>query len=178
MQTNTSFHVLKDNYLGMAKDNISSSIAAGPLMCWDMFMDSYHRKMELADDLASLKKLSKKMEWQSRFDFEEALFRKGNTILVTDAALKIVYASSSILLMNGYTPAEVIGLKPSYFQGPDTSEETKSIVRTAVVKQIPFEQTLVNYTKDGLPYNCHITGFALFNAAHKLVNYIAFEKLA
>ena len=156
----------------------SLNSTAGPLMCWDIFMEGYYRKMELSDDLTSLKKLSKDMGWIGKMDFSDALFKYGNTIIVTDNALKIVYASSAITSMNGYTPREVIGFSPNMFQGPDTAPEFKMHVREAVIKQLPFEQTVTNYRKNGEPYICHIKGFAMFNAANKLMNYIAFEKLA
>jgi hypothetical protein len=42
--------------------------------------------------------------------------------------------------------------------------------------QQPFEQTVVNYNKNGEIYICLIKGFPVFNIKGKLSHFIAFER--
>jgi len=150
----------------------------GPLLSWDIFMDGYSNMLQLAEDRKALIKLAGEKKWKHSFNFREQLFTLRKTVLVTDANQQIIYASSGIFDMNGYRPEEVIGKKPSIFQGEYTSPHWRAQIRISVEKQQPFEATLINYTKKGEVYNCHIKGYPVFNALHQLVNFIAFEKKA
>ena len=131
--------------------------------------------MDLAEDRAALLKLAELKNWKHSFDFENALFRLNNTIIVTDPSILIVFASSNMPAMNGYQPSEVIGKKPSMFQGAASSGETKTRIREAIHSQIPFEATIANYRKNKQVYDCLIKGFPVFDKSKNLVNFIAFE---
>ncbi len=133
--------------------------------------------MDLAADTHALNKLSIQQKWQHDFDFTTHLFLMKETIIVTDSLLHIVYASSSMYFMNGYTFSEVSGFKPSIFQGEGTSLETKLAFRSALSKKLPFETTILNYRKTGEAYDCHIKSFPLYNQSNRLVNFIAFENI-
>jgi PAS domain S-box-containing protein len=50
--------------------------------------------------------------------------------------------------MNGYVEEEVIGRSPKMFQGHSSNVLTSSKIRKAIQSQ-PFEQTVVNYNKNG-----------------------------
>lgn len=158
------------------QDNPSAS--AAPLMCWDIFMEGYQRLMQLGEDLQTLQKLAKSRKWKHSFNFEAELAQQGNTLLVTDTNIHIVWATSNMIAMNGYTLEEVKGKSPRIFQGAATLPETRHIIRQAIAQQIPFEATLVNYSKNGEPYDCHVKGFPMFNTQQELVNFIAFERRA
>ena len=147
-----------------------------PLLCWDLFLESYYQKLELAEDKRMLDQLGLKQNWKFDFDIEKQLFRLGKTIVVTRPTLEIVYASSNMYFMNGYHPKEVLGKKPSIFQGDETSEESKKIIRMAVEQRQPFEVMVVNYRKNGETYDCHIQGYPVFNRSRELANFIAFER--
>ena len=162
--------------MGM-EDDLSPGSRA-PLLCWDLFLEGYYRKMELADDKNILNKFAAKQKWKHQFDFDEQLFRFDNTIIVTDPGLHIVYASSNMYAMNGYHPKEVFGKKPSIFQGPETSSSTREIIRKAITAVQPFEANLINYRKTGEPYDCHIRAYPVYNKPGALVNFIAFENVA
>ena len=146
-----------------------------PLLCWDIFMEGFHRRLNLADDIQQLAQLSQQQGWIHNLNFEHQLLWLDRTILVTDPALMIVYASSNMENMNGYTPDEVIGWRPSMFQGPETSLLTRQQLGEAIKKQTPFETTIINYRKDGQQYLCHLEEYPLFNHKKDLVNFIAFE---
>lgn len=158
--------------------NEEYKLKPAPLLCWDIFIDGYYKMMHSAEDLNVLNKLGQKQKWQHSFNFKEQILKAGNTILVTDLAIQIVYASSNIYAMNGYEPGEIIGKSPKMFQGKDTSETTRIYIWKAIKEYLPFETDILNYRKNGLPYNCHIKGFPLFNLKKEAVNFIAFENIA
>jgi PAS domain S-box-containing protein len=102
---------------------------------------------------------------------------KDEVVIVTDAKLEIVFASHNMTKMNGYVEEEVIGRSPKMFQGHSSNVLTSSKIRKAIQQQ-PFEQTVVNYNKNGEIYICLIKGFPVFNIKGKLSHFIAFEKAA
>jgi PAS domain S-box-containing protein len=150
---------------------------AGPLLSWDIFMDSYQRTMRRLDDLQRLQKLSAQHQWNKEWDFEELLLRKGKVILVTDSSLSICYASSSLTDMNGYAPEEVMGKKPTLFQGKETQAQPRAQIRSDIKQLRPFSVTLLNYRKDGSLYNCAIEGYPVFTKKKKHSHFIAIEQL-
>lgn len=152
-------------------------MAAGPLLSWDIFIESYHRRIALAEDLQLLKKMSRKNNWCCAWDTEERLIRQGKVILVTDPLLTIVFASSNLLQMNGYLPEEVISKTPKLFQGEDTCRISRQMIREAIRNQQPFKATLLNYRKNGTTYDCEIEGLPVFNRSQQLVHFIAFESI-
>lgn len=140
-------------------------------------MDAHQKRMGLLNDVQSLKKISGKNKWTDTWDMEAALLQHGKVVLVTDSLLHIVFASSNILLMNGYLPKDVVGKTPRLFQGKNTSAATKQVVRKAIIKMQPFTVSLLNYRKNGSVYNCGIEAFPVFNNRKEHINYIAFEKI-
>ena len=151
---------------------------ARPLLCWDIFMEGFHKRLEYSEDIQQLTRLAQQQRWQHDFDFEHQLIWSNKTVLVTDLTLNIVYASSNLVFMNGYHPCEVLGKRPSMFQGKDTSPETKLHIRNAIDQRIPCEASILNYRKNGDTYMCNLQEYPLFNHKNALVNFIAFECLA
>ena len=146
------------------------------LLSLDMFMEAYHAKMALGNDIIQLVALSKANQWMHNWDLKTLLLKQEKVIVVTNPSLSIVFASSNLFNMNGYTPEEVSGKTPGLFQGPGTDANKKAIIKQAVKDMKPFHVLVVNYKKNGKPYDCEIEGFPVFNAANKLVNFVAFEK--
>lgn len=161
----------------LAKYSSELAIKALPLISWDFFSQSFSNKQIIISDNSILNKLEIKNKWQSSWDFNKKL--ESNTVIViTDAKLKIVFASSNIVNMNGYKPNEVVGKTPKMFQGKDTDDLISNEIRLAIKDQKPFDKVVLNYCKDGSAYKCHIQGHPIFDSKGKLINFIAFEKIA
>lgn len=152
--------------------------APAPLLCWDIFIERYHRRLNLGGDIMALNKLAVKAKWQHNFDFDEQLIGNDKTILVTDPSLHIIYATANMPAMNGYNIQEVLGKTPKIFQGKETSENDRKLISQSVKNKLPFEATVINYRKNGDIYHCHIEGYPIFNLQGELVNFIAFENAA
>lgn len=167
----SEFDKAKSAYLGRLDLNRM------PLISWDFFGDFLQSLHKDLSDLSALKSMSVSHKWESDFDFEDELHNQ-NVIVVTDPALKIVFASHNMVQMTGYESEEVIGKTPKFFQGTKTAQLTNREIRNAIDRQQPFEKVLVNYRKSGEPYDCLIKGFPVFNKKGELSHFIAFERVA
>lgn len=147
-----------------------------PLNCWDFFPSYYDAYCKSMADVAALSTLSKKLSWKLQIDFAEHIFTKKHVLVVTDKALKILYTTENSFQLSGYLPKEVIGKSPKIFQGKKTCPVKSAEISHAVQKGICFETVLVNYRKDGTPYNCWIKGQPIKNKNGDIVNFIAYEK--
>ena len=147
-----------------------------PLMGWDVFSKFFSKVCESLQDIQILNSISKEQSWLEKVPFEDEVLQKKHIVVVTDAHLNIVHATKNIFEMNGYDPKEIVGQKPKIFQGVDTCKETAKSISQAVKAHKPFEATILNYRKDGSPYNCWIKGAPIFNKKGKVVNFIAFER--
>lgn len=151
-------------------------LGSSPISSMDFyasFFDSICRNMQ---DVQNLSSLSKEGKWKTVFPFQQEIIDKNHTVVVTDADVNIVYATQNMYFMNGYKPDEIIGKKPKIFQGEDTCQETTKLISKAIRNRTPFEVVLVNYKKNGAPYQCEIKGAPIWDKDGKLVNFIAFEK--
>lgn len=141
-------------------------------------MAGYQRLMYKAEDLGAINKLARTHKWQVNWDFQQELLNNDKVIVVTDSWRQIVFASQNIFDMTGYSAAEVKGKSPKMFQGTDTDASVVYSISTKLVDKKPFDTVVLNYKKNGEPYNCHIKGFPIFNQQNELVNFIAFEQAA
>ena len=153
------------------------NIKAIPVLSWE-FNHQFLKKLQAVHaDFTRLEALASDFKWQEN-DWDLKMRLKDQTILVTDKSLSIVFASHNLRLMNGYTEADVIGKTPKIFQGKETDLQTSSKIRMAVQDQQPFEETILNYKKDGSKYFCVIQGFPAFDKSGELCHFIAFETAA
>ncbi|WP_322549165.1 PAS domain-containing protein [Flavobacterium psychraquaticum] len=142
-----------------------SKIVHTPLICWDFFT---LQQMEF-NRFSTIQK-----QWKEKEDY----FKETKVLLVTNPKFEIVFASKNIYEMNGYYPSEVIGNSPKMFQGPLTSRKSLDSIKLALLNQLPFQEVITNYRKDGSLYECEISAIPKFDSKGNLVNYIAFERIA
>ncbi|NJB36964.1 PAS domain-containing protein [Croceivirga sp. JEA036] len=160
-----------------AKKFYNSVKGAGlPLCSWDQFSLGYSSITNKLLDVQQLQVLAKQRLWTSKIDFKQELLDKDRVIVVTKPDLTIVHASSNMPQMNGYLVSEVKGRTPKMFQGAKTNPEINRQIRNAIQAEQPFEAVVVNYRKNGAPYNCWIKGLPVWNTEGHLVNFIALEK--
>ena len=147
-----------------------------PLESWDLFSSKFNTLCKGLEEINALKAISRAQKWNGEVLMERDMLKDNLVVVVTDSELKIVHATENIYGMNGYTPAEIIGKSPKIFQGEATNRDTTSRIRRAIEDKKAFEETILNYRKDGSTYNCWIKGLPILNKKGKLVNFIAFEK--
>lgn len=147
-------------------------------MCWDIYMDAYHRRLQQAENISQLNLLATRHQWKMEWDLQKKVLAGKEVILVTDPAQVIRFATYNMVGMNGYQPEEVLGKTPKIFQGAGTQPEMRANIREAIIKRIPFKGTILNYRKDGTPYNCVVEEYPVWSKTGSLVHFIAFEKIA
>ena len=148
-----------------------------PIFCWDFHNEFLNEVKSFFLDLNKFNSISSKNKWvQNNWDLKNSL--KDEVVIVTDARLRIVFASHNIVKMNGYVEDEVLGKSPKMFQGEATNHITSNEIRIAILDQQPFEKVVMNYKKNGEVYACLIKGYPVFNSKGELSHYIAFEKAA
>jgi PAS domain S-box-containing protein len=148
-----------------------------PVISWDFHHESLNGLKSNYSDWQKVHHIADRFNWDdSEFDVLERL--KEEVVVITDLKLKIVFASSRILNMTGYTEVEILGKSPKMFQGPETSSVVREEIRLAINSQETFEKTILNYKKNGETYFCTINAFPVFNLKGKLTHFIAFEKAA
>ncbi|HWB28271.1 MAG TPA: PAS domain-containing protein [Chitinophagaceae bacterium] len=149
---------------------------AAPLHCWDIFIYGYRRRLEFSGDLQRLQSIQKQFNWsEPPVSPGYALIWLNKVVIITGITLQIIHATENIYAMNGYESTEVIGNRPSMFQGRDSADVPRKIMRAGIDSRQPFETVITNYKKDGTPYECYIKGYPIFNKNGVLVNYMAFE---
>lgn len=161
---------------GVAKFNQELRLITSPITSWDFYGDIINDFRTINSDAKLIKDLGTQSKWlNENWDLKNIL--KEEVIVVTDASLKIVFASQNIAKMNGYTPAEVIGNSPRMFQGEKTCSIVSNEIREAIMNKVSFEKKVINYKKNGELYYCLIKGFPVFNN-RDLSHFIAFEQAA
>lgn len=148
-----------------------------PLYSFD-FHHEYRKDLQnIFVDSVKLRAIAQDNKWvANEWDLQEKL--QEEVVIVTDAQLRIVFASQNMVKMNGYEVSEVLGKSPKIFQGEATNHITSKEIRLAIQSQQSFEKVVMNYKKDGSIYACTIKGFPVFNIKGELSHYIAFEKAA
>jgi PAS domain S-box-containing protein len=116
--------------------------------------------------------------WRVDWNLEKLLLAEERVALVTDLAQVIKFATPNMIAMNGYAAEEVLGKQPKMFQGSNTDPETRREIREAIIRRIPFKGNILNYRKDGSPYQCLVEEYPVWNRCGTLVHFVAFEKIA
>ena len=129
-------------------------------------------------DFSTLKEIAHQNRWKLSADWDISTAVKEEVIIVTDAKLKIIFASHNMVKMNGYLGTEVLGKTPKMFQGQVTDRVVSKEISIAIQTEQAFEKTVLNYKKNGEVYACLIKGYPVFNGKGQLSHYIAFEKAA
>lgn len=147
-----------------------------PLMSWDFFMDSYHRRMVRAKKETELEKVmafAKQFEWQHNLEnaFSEHDYE---ALIITDQNQKIIWVNEGFTSMTGYTKTFAVNKTPRFLQGKETSLETKARIKSKIAQGKPFQDIITNHRKDNSTYKCEVNIIPLYGA--ETTHFIAFER--
>ncbi len=148
-----------------------------PINSLDFYSLSFESRCFMENDINTISHLARQNKWKpNTLAIDKEISNLEQVVVVTNLNLQIVFATNNIWKMNRYRPDEIIGKKPNMFQGVNTCRKSLNYISNAIKEQKPFETTIVNYRKDGEPYNCWIKGEPIYNTEGKVINFIAFEK--
>ncbi|KAK1282700.1 Protein TWIN LOV 1 [Acorus calamus] len=111
--------------------------------------------------------------------FRDALDEIPGCFLITDPSIPghpIVFASRGFLGLTGYAEAEVLGRNGRVFQGPKTNRRSVAAIREAIREERTVQIGLLNYRKDGTPYEVWFHLCPVFGEEDgKVVHFVAVQ---
>lgn len=99
-----------------------------------------------------------------------------NAVILTDVEGKIEWVNQAFTVISGFELEEVIGKKPGHFlQGELSDKATIERISKAIRQQQSFEETLINYRKNGTPYWINIRCNPVNNEHGQVIGFMAFS---
>ncbi len=148
-----------------------------PLLSLDFYLEHFDKlmnKLKIESDLRILRTvLGKKFSPTIENTIEKEPY---DALVLTDANLKIVWVSSGFTNMTGYSKDYALGKNPNFLQGTETSANKKTEIRKHLNKEEGFTTDIINYRRNGEAYLCQIKAMPVYDANHKVVQYLAVEK--
>lgn len=103
--------------------------------------------------------------------------RTDNTVIIADAQGRIEWVNDGFTRLTGFTLDEVLGKTPgSFLQGPDSDPATIARMRSAILKGEPFEEEIINYSKQRQPYWVHVETQPVRDEQGQVTQFIAIER--
>ncbi|OIN58483.1 PAS domain-containing protein [Arsenicibacter rosenii] len=150
-----------------------------PVASFEIMLLSHARKQAAEKEKALFLRLNHIFNWDlNRRQQNQYLHQmeNGATLILTDTARTILWASHSILAMTGYSAREVLGKTPRLFQGTGTSPLVTDHIRQNLRNASPVSVELTNYRKNGEAYQCIINIDPLHNQEGDLTHFLAVER--
>ncbi|MCA9157328.1 MAG: PAS domain S-box protein, partial [Planctomycetales bacterium] len=124
---------------------------------------------ELAQSIEKLRLLS------------EAVAHLGEGVMITGDDLdwpgpKIVFVNEAMCQMAGYTADELIGRAPRKLQGEGTDRKALEKIHNDLLESGSCVAELVNYRKDGTPYDVELFITPLFDASGRRTNFVSIQR--
>lgn len=158
-------------------NNYIEKRAVMPLLSWDIYSqfalnNLYQVNTEKSKEIAHLSRLAKQFKWEN--DIKSILNTNTYEALVlTDVTKKIMWVNDGFTKMTGYTKEFAKHKQPTFLQGKKSGEKRLEI-RKKLAKGLPFKEIIINYRKDGLPYDCEVYIIPL--KTNKITHYLALER--
>ena len=155
----------------------TKSISRAPLLCWDfygMHLLDQAKKFNRQTEIAFLRECKEKFGWT--LNVEKLIAdNEFEALVLTDSDQKIIWVNKGFTKMTGYPVNFAIGKKPNFLQGKESSEEALNAIRSHLKTEKHFKEQIVNYRKNGEPYNCEIEIFPLKDGSNKTTHLLALE---
>ncbi|QHL87935.1 PAS domain S-box protein [Nibribacter ruber] len=121
------------------------------------------------DDVSDLVKAKEELE-------KLALVASKTTqgVIITNAEGITEWVNEGFTHLLGFSMEDMVGKKPgAVMQGPKTDPDTVAYIRSMLQKQLPFNATLTNYTKEGTELFVAMDITPIFSGSGNLVRFIA-----
>ena len=142
-------------------------------------LDAWITQQQQAIDLVLFDQLRQLFKWsltaQQQQSYHQSL-SAGYTLIITDIRRQFLWASQNFVSLTGYELKEVVGRRAALLQGPTTDGATVAYVREQLDLAQAVEVELVNYTKKGVSYLCHMRIEPLYNYQGSLTHFLAMEQ--
>lgn len=157
-------------------DKYIDNRAVMPLISWDMFTqlssDRLNLDAEKSLEIADLNRFASIYNWKNNIK-SILVNNKYEALVLTDASKNILWVNNGFTKMTGYPKSYAKNKQPVFLQG-EASQEKRMIIRKKLAKELPFKEIIINYKKDGTPYECELHIFPL--KSEKTTHYLALER--
>ncbi len=148
-----------------------------PLLSWDLFIENHFqmlKKLKINTDINTVKAFAEKAKWKNELDsiFENQNFE---ALIITDSEQKIQWVNDGFTEMTGYSKRHALNKTPRFLQGPSTSQEIKTKIRTKLTALKPFKGIITNYRKDNSLYKCEVKIIPMYS--EHVTHFLAIERL-
>lgn len=111
----------------------------------------------------------------------EAVSNLGEGVLITEDDVdwpspRILFVNEAMCGITGYAADELVGRSPRMLQGKDTDRRTLERLRTELAGNQSFRVELINYRKDGTPYDAELFITPLFDEAGHRTNFVSIHR--
>jgi two-component system, LuxR family, sensor kinase FixL len=111
----------------------------------------------------------------------EAVANLGEGVLITGSELdwpgpQTVFVNEAMCRITGYTADELIGQSPRLLQGDDTDRDTLVRIKAELFAGRSVVEELINYRKDGTPYDVEMYITPLFNFDNRLTHFVSIQR--
>jgi len=131
---------------------------------------------KLSSILQFVRDISEQVKIKKEFEMMSLVAEKStSSIVITDANERIEYVNAGFTKSTGYSLEESIGKNPRFLQGKNTNKETKARIRRSIEKQEPFDDEILNYSKNGVPYWISISITPVFDKDGNLSRFISIQ---
>ena len=99
-----------------------------------------------------------------------------NGVIITDVNGKVEWINDGFTRLTGYSLEEIIGRSPGeLLQGPETDPKMIEIMSKSIKRKESFDVELINYSKDGTPYNIKVACNPLRDENGVVTGFMAIE---
>jgi len=99
-----------------------------------------------------------------------------NAVILTDLFGRVEWVNSAFSKISGYRLSEIEHKTPgSFLQGELSDNETIERMRNSLINKQGFEETLINYTKNGMPYWINIRCQPITNDHNEVIGFMAMQ---
>lgn len=173
---------LPQSYVEMLNSGLNRPVEEGarsfPTAAMEIMLLNHAQHKAHSKEVAVFRRFSTRFNWQLSHQQQSQYvqqLKSGDTLILTDAAKVILWTSQNLLRMTGYRTREAVGQKPSMFQGPDTDLFTLQRMQEQLSRAEAIQIDLVNYRKDGTPYQCRVSIDPIHNVLGELTHFLAVE---
>lgn len=146
------------------------------IMAWEFIprlnpaLSSWEKEWKIIEEMHQLN------SWKLDIDLSNIVKKQLKTIVITNSRQEICFVNRNFEKMTGYSKLEVLGKRPNFLQGEETSNETKLEIKNALTELKPISTNILNYKKTGEKYFCKVDLMPIFNSDEQLVNFLAIEE--
>lgn len=167
----------------LSTGNVIRDAQGRALQAWSVIQDITARK-EAEEALMRLNEtLEQRITDQTREIrlLAEAIANLGEGVLITNDNLdwpepQIVFVNEAMCRISGYTAKELLGRSPRIMQGEGTDRATLDRIKAELSAGRFCSAELVNYRKDGSPYDAELFITPLFNPEGRRTNFVSIHR--